>query len=36
MMDRIVSEALAILQNDWVIYAVPVFLAALALEWCIA
>ena len=22
-MDRIVSEALAILQNDWVIYAVP-------------
>ena len=36
MMDRIVSEALAILQNDWVIYAVPVFLAALALEWRIA
>lgn len=36
MMDRIVSEALAILQNDWVIYAVPVFLAALALEWYIA
>ena len=30
MMDRIVFEALAILQNDWVIYAVPVFLAALA------
>ena len=36
MMDRMVSETLAILQNDWVIYAVPVFMAALALEWYIA
>ena len=36
MMNEIVTEALAILQNDWVVFALPVFLVALALEWFVA
>ena len=35
-MSSVVDQTLAILQDDWVIYALPFFLIALAIEWTVA
>ena len=35
-MDNLLSQAVALLQDDWVIYALPLFFSALLIEWVIA
>jgi sterol desaturase/sphingolipid hydroxylase (fatty acid hydroxylase superfamily) len=35
-MSSVVDQTLAILQDDWVIYALPFFLIAMAIEWTFA
>ena len=35
-MDNLLTQAVALLQDDWVIYALPLFFSALLIEWVIA
>ena len=35
-MDNLLPQALSLLQDDWVIYALPLFFAALLIEWSFA
>ena len=35
-MDNLLPQAIALLQDDWVIYALPLFFTALLIEWVIA
>ena len=35
-MDNLLTQAVALLQDDWVIYALPLFFTALLIEWAIA
>ena len=35
-MDNLLPQAVALLQDDWVIYALPLFFTALLIEWAIA
>ena len=35
-MDNLLPQAIALLQDDWVIYALPLFFTALLIEWIIA
>ena len=35
-MDNPLIQAVALLQDDWVIYALPLFFTALLIEWVIA
>ena len=35
-MDNLLTQAVALLQDDWVIYALPLFFTALMIEWVIA
>ena len=35
-MDNLLKQAVALLQEDWVIYALPLFFTALLIEWVIA
>ena len=35
-MESTLDQTLALLKDDWVIYALPLFLIALALEWGLA
>ena len=35
-MDNLLPQALLLLQDDWVIYALPLFFAALLIEWSFA
>ena len=35
-MDNLLPQAVALLQDDWVIYALPLFFTALLIEWVIA
>ena len=35
-MDNLLPQAIALLQDDWVIYALPLFFTALLIEWAIA
>ena len=35
-MDSLLTQAIALLQDDWVIFALPLFFAALLIEWAIA
>ena len=35
-MDNLLPQAISLLQDDWVIYALPLFFTALLIEWAVA